>query len=56
MIGVKRDELIHNAAELERMRDILSMGLADALDVSVSLVSGGITPEILFRMFENGNE
>jgi len=49
MIGVKREELIHKTAELERMRDILSMGLTDAHEVSVSLVSVGITPETLFR-------
>ena len=45
----RRDEAICNAVELQRMRDILSMGLADAHDVSVSLISAGVTPEILFR-------
>ncbi|MDA8104519.1 MAG: hypothetical protein M0Z71_03980 [Nitrospiraceae bacterium] len=40
-----RDEHIRTAAELRRVRDILSMGLADAHNVSVSLLS----PEMLFR-------
>ena len=45
----RRDEALYDAAEFDRMRDILSMGLADAHAVSVSLVSAGVTPEILFR-------
>jgi hypothetical protein len=44
-----RHDPIRTAAKLRRMQNILSMGLADAHNVSVSLVSAGVTPEILFR-------
>lgn len=40
----------NSAAEIEMMRDVLSMGLQDAENLSVSLVSAGIT---LSRLFGN---
>jgi hypothetical protein len=44
----KTEELFYNAAEIERMHDVLSMGLPDAKTISISLVSSGVTLASLF--------
>ena len=42
------EDIFNKAAEIERMRAVLSIGLPDAETLSISLVSAGVTLSSLF--------